>query len=528
MTAWDWDAAARRAGAGRDGRFNCGAVPFTHPRALVWRRRDGGTVELAGAELQALAGRTASVLRRAGVRRGDRVAAQLGRRPEAFTVALAVWRLGAVYVPLFSGFGADALRVRLDDAGASAIVTDPESRPGLAEVEGGRTILVTGGHAGDGELDLDALVSSAGDDAGAADTALGDPATIMYTSGTSGRPKGCVIPHRGPIVLRPYVERCLDLRPDDLLFSTADTGWAFGLYTTGVAPLSLGCARLLVEGGFDAREWWRTMRELEVAHLASAPTGFRQLALAGEEALGAAGVPALRAATAAGEALDPDAIGWFDRTVGVRIHDSYGLTELGMLVADQRGPGSPPPRPGSMGTPLPGFAVRVVDDDGADVEPGGEGLVAVRDTGWFLSATYWGRDEDWAARLREGWWVTEDRVRLESDGTLAYVGRDDDVIVTAGYNVGPGEVEGVLVQHEAVAEAACVAGSDARKGQVVVAHVVLSRPEPAGLAAELRQLVGARLGWHAAPRRVHVRDALPRTESGKLRRRELRDEEDVT
>lgn len=519
---WDWDAAARRAGADRDGRLNCGALPIAHPRALVWVRADGVVETIPGPELSARAGRIASALRRAGVQQGDRVAALMGRRPESFAVPLALWRLGAVLVPLFSGFRADALRVRLEDSGATAVVTDPDNRPSLAGVEDDRTILVTGGPGEDGDLDLDGLAAEAADDAGVAPTLLSDPATIMYTSGTSGRPKGCVIPHRAPIVLWPFVERCLALGPDDLLFSTADAGWSFGLLTTGVAPMTMGCARLLYQGGFDAAAWWQTVQEQRVTHLASAPTGFRQLAAAGAGVIGGA-AGQLRAATAAGEALDPESIRWLEEQVGVTIHDGYGLTELGMLVANLREEGAPSPAPGSMGYPVPGFAVRLVGDDGEPAAPGEEGQVAVRDDGWFLSSTYWGRDAEWADRLHDGWWVTEDRARQDEEGRYWYVGRMDDVIVTAGYNVGPFEVESVLLEHPAVVDAACVSEPDARKGNVVGAHVVLGGPEPEGLLDELRRLVGERVGWHAAPRRLHVHEALPKTESGKIRRRALRD-----
>ncbi|MEZ4234559.1 MAG: AMP-binding protein, partial [Thermoleophilia bacterium] len=240
------------------------------------------------------------------------------------------------------------------------------------------------------------------------------------------------------------------------------------------------------------------------------------------DAIGAA-AGQLRAATAAGEALDPESIRWLEQQVGVTIHDGYGLTELGMLVANLRGEGARPPAPGSMGYPVPGFAVRLLGDDGAPVAAGEEGQVAVRDDGWFLSSTYWGRDAEWCARLRDGWWVTEDRARQDEDGRYWYVGRMDDVIVTAGYNVGPFEVESVLLEHPAVVDAACVAEPDTRKGNVVGAHVVLAGPEPEGLLDELRRLVGERVGWHAAPRRLHVHAALPKTESGKIRRRALRD-----
>lgn len=517
-----WDATARGLGARSDGRFNAATAPITNPRALVWGREDGEVESISGGELTARARRIATVLRRSGVGAGDRVPGLMGRRPEAYAVPLAVWPLRGIFVPLFSGFRRDALEVRLTDSGATAIVSDPENRPSLDGLEESRSLVLVGGRPESGEVDLDRELIDAPEEPTVAETCLGDPSTVTYTSGTSGRPKGCVIPHRAVINLAPFVTSCFGLGRGDLLFSTADTGWSFGLFTTGFAPMCLGSSRLLYEGAFDAAAWWATIERLGVTHFASAPTGFRQLALAGADLVGAADEH-LRAATAAGEALDPEAIRWFEETLGLTIHDAYGLTELGMVIADPRGPGAPGPSPRSMGFPVPGFEVRLVDDDGRVVATGDVGRVAVRDNGWLLSSTYWRREEEWNDRLRDGWWLTEDCARQDEDGRYWYLGRNDDVIVAAGYNIGPVEVEAVLMEHPVVAEAACVGQADARKGQVVAAHVVVSDEPPDDLADQLRAIVGERIGWHAAPRHVHVHESLPRTESGKMRRQHLRE-----
>jgi acetyl-CoA synthetase len=277
-------------------------------------------------------------------------------------------------------------------------------------------------------------------------------------------------------------------------------------------------SELVYEGRFEPTGWWSAVRELGATHVAGAPTGFRQLALAGVEATGGP-LPALGGATAVGEPLDADVIAWFRENLGIAIHDGYGLSELGMITGNLR-PGEPVP--GSMGVELPGFRVRLVDDDGADVAEGETGHVAVHDHGYLLATTYWGRDDEWRARLRDGWWLTEDLARRDEHGRYWYLSRADDVIVTAGYNVGPFEVETVLLEHPLVADAACVAEPDARKGQVPVAHVVLTGAEPPSLPDDLKRWVGERIGWHASPRRVYVHSELPRTESGKVRRAQLR------
>ncbi len=511
----------------RDGRLNAATIPIDSPRALLWRRLDGSTVEISGAELQHRAGELAAVLAALGVGRGERVAGMLGRRPESFALPLAVWRLGAVYVPLFSGFGPDAAHVRLADCEAGTLVVDADNTRTAAAVAARLPALrVLGvGEAVEGrdgvEVSVAELLPRAGDPPAPVATEATETATIMYTSGTSGSPKGCMLAHYGAVTLWPNVEHALGASAGDVLFATADAGWSYGLYTTGLAPITRGVTRVLYEGAFDPAAWWEIARELEVDHLASAPTGYRQLAAAGPEAIGPP-PPHLRAATSCGEPLTAEIGTWFEQQLGLTIHDSYGLTELGILVADLRGPGREAPRDGSMGTVLPGFEVELLDDDLRPVPEGEAGRVAVRDHGLLLSRGYWNRMSEWNERLREGWWLSEDIARREGE-RYWYVGRADDVIVTAGYNVGPTDVEEILLEHAAVADAACVGQPDERKGQAIAAHVVLAAPcDTEALLEELRQSVGERLGWHAAPRALHVAAELPRTESGKVRRRELR------
>lgn len=511
----------------RGGRLNAAAIPIETERALLWRRLDGSTVEISGAELRHRAGELAAVLAGLGIGRGDRVAGMLGRRPESFALPLAVWRLGAIYVPLFSGFGPDAAEVRLADCEAGTLVVDAGNAATAATVAarlpGLRVLGVGEGMAGlDGvEASFEQLLPRAGEAPEPVATEATETATIMYTSGTSGAPKGCMLAHYGTVTLWANVEHALGTAAGDVLFATADAGWSYGLYTTGLAPITRGVTRVLYEGGFDPAAWWEIARELEVDHLAGAPTGFRQLAAAGAEAIGTP-PPRLRAATSCGEPLTAEIGAWFEQQLGFTIHDSYGLTELGILVADLRGPGREGPRDGSMGTVLPGFEVDLLDDDLRPVAEGEPGRVAVRDHGLLLSRGYWNRMAEWEARLREGWWLTEDIARREGE-RYWYVGRADDVIVTAGYNVGPTDVEEILLEHPAVLDAACVGQPDERKGQVIAAHLVLAEgADPDGLLEQLRGSVGERLGWHAAPRALHVAEQLPRTESGKVRRRELR------
>lgn len=516
MSDWDWQQAAESIGVGPDGEFNMAAVAMHEERAIGWARTDGSLLWLSAAQVRSQVMQLAGRLRELGVQPGDRVAGILGKRPESFTAALATWYLGAVYVPLFTGFRGEGLRVRLEDSGATAIVIDADNRDLLDEastyISDLRSIVVD--EDGDlfGDIDL-----PAGDYSPAA-THLDDVSTIMYTSGTTGKPKGCLIPHRAPLALLPFAVLHLGLERGGQIFSAADAGWAYGLLATGLTPMALGTSRIIYEGPYDAKRWWDVLVESGTHHLAAAPTAYRQLA-----ASGADGVPdVFTTASSAGEPLDAATFEWFRKNIGVTIYDSYGLSEVGMLTGNMRTDDAPDPVPGSMGFAFPGYDLELRDEDGRTVAGEGTGRLAVRDNGYFLSSGYWNRMPEWEARIVDGWFVTEDLVRRDADGRYWYESRADDVIVASGMNVGPSEVESALLEHPLVDDAGCVGTPDPVKGTIVTAHVVLNSEAPDDLQQQLRAWVAERVGRHAAPRKVHTWDELPRTASGKLRRVELR------
>jgi acetyl-CoA synthetase len=518
---WDWDAAARRAGASADGHFNAAAMALPGDPAVIWRRADGRVSSYTGEQLRRRAMELAAVLAGMGVRRGDRVAGLLGRRPASFVAALAVWHLGAVYVPMFSGFGGDGLRARLADCQPAAAITDTASRAGLDAVSAvlpGLRIVVVDGPGQAGDTDMLAAIERGVSLTDPARTGLHETSTIMYTSGTTGRPKGCQIPHHAVLTLAPYVRDFLALAAGDVLFSGADAGWSFGLFTTGFAPMMAGISRVIYEGPFDPAGWWDTVATLSAGHLAAAPTAFRQLAAAGPDLLPAQ----FTAGSSAGEPLDAATIDWFRNHAGVVVHDSYGLSELGMVIGNLRAGGPDEVEPGCMGTAVPGFEVALTGPDGEFLAGEAAGRIAVRDNGFLLSSGYWGREQEWDARFAGEWFITEDIARRDEAGRYWFVGRADDVIVSSGYNVGPAEVETALLRHHLVTDAACVGEPDPVRGTVVAAHVVLAGDAPPDLLSELRKCVGAGVGWYAAPRRLHVHDDLPRTDSGKIQRHLLR------
>lgn len=517
MAAWSWQDARRRLGVPDDGRYNLAAMPLPADRAFVWCRTDGEVVVLGADQVRSQVQQLAARLAELGVRPGDRVAGMLGKRPESFTAALATWYLGAVYVPLFSGFSGEGLRVRIEDSAPTVLVTDTTNRAALDSAAG--YLHTLGGLVVDEDAalfgDLDRPVT----DYRPAETRLQDISTILYTSGTTGKPKGCMMAHDMVVGMLPYLDHHLSMAEDEAIFSAADAGWAFGLITTGFAPLATGHPRVIYEGPFDAARWWEVLDRSGASHFAAAPTAYRQLAAAGPD-----GIPAVfHKASSAGEPLDAATAQWFTEHAGVTIYDSYGLSELGMLIGNLRTRPDLAPIPGSMGFTFPGWEVELRDEQNAVVTGAGVGRLAVREHPHYLAKGYWGRMPEWRDRFSDGWFITEDLVRRDADGRFWYESRADDVIVASGMNVGPSEVESALLEHPLVTDAGCVGIPDPVKGSIVTAHVVLNGPAPDDLEQALRYWVGDRVGRHAAPRKVVVWPELPRTASGKLRRVELRD-----
>jgi acetyl-CoA synthetase len=493
--------------------------------ALVVRRADGSAQRWTYRDLDRAAARAAAVFARAGLRRGDRVAGVLSRQAESWITALAAWRSGLVYVPLFCGFGVDALALRLRASGARLVVADQRWRAGLDEalatLDDAPEVLTVARERGraDGTRDFWAELDAVGPDGPAVDTAASDLATLLFTSGTTGEPKACAMPHSAVLAVVPFARYSLAVGPRDLLFTSADPGWAYGLYSTGAAPMALGVPRVLYDGDFDPVAWWRMMREERVTCIAGAPSAYRRL-LAPLERDGV--LPDLAAAVAAGEPLDADTAQRWTAAGAPAIRDGYGLTEVGMVLCDLAG--DRPPEPGTLGGPLPGFVVELVDDAGEPVEPGSSGRIAIRRPRYTLTTGYENRPEAWAARWHGDLFVTDDRAVVRADGRWQFLGREDDIIVTRGYNVGPVEVERIIGEHPAVAEVAVVAAPDGRGGTVVRAVLVAADPAAPreGVEQDVRDAVARRLGRHASPRIVDWVDALPRNEVGKLQRAKLR------
>jgi acetyl-CoA synthetase len=503
--------------------------------ALRWLgKRPGERRDVTYAELREETNRFANALAGLGVRRGERVYALMGRIPELYVAALGALKLGAVFCPLFSAFGPEPLRTRLALGGASVLVTTSALyRRKVAALRSSlphlRHVLVVpdaGGAALDaGVLDLRALLARASPDFEIPPTSPQDPALLHFTSGTTGRPKGAVHVHEAVVMHHATGRLALDLHPDDVFWCTADPGWVTGTSYGIVAPLTSGVTNVVDEAEFDAERWYDVLQDERVTVWYTAPTAIRMLMKAGPEPAGRRDLSSLRFLASVGEPLNPEAVVWGREVFGLPFHDNWWQTETGgIMIANFA---AMPVRPGSMGRPLPGVEAAVVRRDGDAVTllgPDTQGELALR-PGWpSMFRAYRGEPERYARCFAGGWYLTGDIVRRDADGYYWFVGRGDDVIKTAGHLVGPFEVESVLLEHPAVAEAGVIGKPDPVVGELVKAFVSLKAGFEPGdaLRRELLALARTRLGPVVAPKELAFLPALPRTRSGKIMRRLLR------
>lgn len=479
--------------------------------AFTFASHDGAEVqvsEITYCELQGQSSRFAAALAARGVGTGDRVAVLMGKSPSLIVSLLGIWRLGAVHVPLFTAFAPPAIEMRVRAAGAKVIVTDADQRSKLKdlEVEDGLSVI----EAGPAFEQLLAEHSPLG-----RSEAVGGDGTmiVLYTSGTTGAPKGVTVPVRALASFCSYMQYGLDVSADDVYWNAADPGWAYGLYYAILGPLATGRPNVMLAGGFSAAATQAVIEALDVTNLAAAPTVYRSLRRDGLQLS-----RPLRRASSAGEPLTPDVNAWAKEALGTEVRDHYGQTEHGMMIVNawnEAVSGLVPE--GSMGRPLPGFAAGILDGQ------------IVLDTQaspllWFTG--YADAPEKTAERFEADgrWYLTGDLGR-EQDGLFYFASRDDDLILMAGYRIGPFDVESVLNGHPAVAESAVVGHPDELRGEVLVAYVVLAGQgdhDPDALERELQQLVKDQFAAHAYPRRVFFVDSLPKTPSGKVQRFLLR------
>jgi acetyl-CoA synthetase len=493
--------------------------------ALILVSPDSSVTTVTYGELADSSRRFAAVLTARGIGRGDRVATLMGKSADLLTVLLGIWRVGAVYVPLFTAFAEGAVTSRLASASVKLVVVDENQRSKVPD--GQCQLLVAGATDKGSEHDLTHQLSAVQPGATPAAAVGGDGAFVhMLTSGTTGTPKGVVQPVRYIAGWCGYLEFGLGVRPDSTFWCGADPGWAYGFYTAIVAPLAMGVATILVQGGFTAAATWNALSTLKVTHYAAAPTVFRGLM--------ASDVPvpenlALQRLSSAGEPLTPDVNEWAEPTLGLAVHDHYGQTEVGMVIGFPHHPALEiPVQPGAMGVALPGWEVTVLRHD--DDVPAGAGelgrLAVVIASSPFMTFSGYADGRGDVGRFVGGgaYYVTGDAASMDSEGVVWFSARDDDVIIMAGYRIGPFDVESILLRHPSVDECAVIPVPDRVRGEVVEAFVVLKNGivGDTDLVSELQAWVKQKYAAHAYPRRVHFVGALPKTPSGKVQRTELR------
>ena len=504
--------------------------------ALRFVSRSAAPIELSYGELARQTHRFAQVLCGLGVGKGARLFVLAGRIPELYVAVLGALKQGAVVTPLFSAFGPEPIATRINiGEGQVLVTTDALYRRKVqtmrAQMPTLRHVLLVaedGGSTNEPDtLDWVSLMAAASGDAVAISTTADDPALLHFTSGTTGAPKGALHVHGAVVTHHATGRYALDLHPEDRYWCSADPGWVTGMSYGIIAPLLHGVTSLVDREEFDAERWYTLLEQERISVWYTAPTAIRMLMKSGLAAARRHAYPDLRFVASVGEPLNPEAIWWGKEALGLPIHDNWWQTETGgIMIANYA---AMDVKPGSMGLPLPGIEAAVLKR-GADgrllavTDPAEEGELALR-AGWpSMMRAYLNEEARYQKCFAEGWYLTGDLARRDADGYFWFVGRADDVIKSSGHLIGPFEVESVLMEHAAVAEAAVIGKPDATAGELVKAFVALKPGFEPGEALR-RDLLGharKRLGAAVAPKEIDFRANLPKTRSGKIMRRLLK------
>ena len=508
------------------------AGPLRDKEAIRWLAGDGETISLTYDKLREMTNRFANALESLGVGKGDRVYVLMHRMPELYVAALGTLKNGSVFCPLFSAFGPEPIRSRMDIGEGKVLVTTERlyarkiapMRETLKSLE--QVIVIGGGSSGGDIHDFQSLLAAQSPDFTIPPTDPEDMALLHFTSGTTGRPKGAMHVHKAAVAHLATARFALDLKPDDIFWCTADPGWVTGTSYGIIAPLLIGATMVVDEAEFDAERWYRILQDQQVTNWYTAPTAIRMLMKAGNDLPKKYDLSKIRIACSVGEPLNPEAVVWGNDVLGLPFHDNWWQTETGgIMIANYAAAAI---KPGSMGRPLPGIEAAIVEPgEGSAKEvttPNTVGELALR-PGWpSMFRGYLHEEERYKKCFLHGWYLTGDMAMRDADGYFWFVGRADDVIKTSGHLIGPFEVESTLLEHPAVAEAAVIGVPDPMAGEVVKAYVALKHGyEPSEhLNHQIMAHARKKLGPAVAPREIVFRDDLPKTRSGKIMRRLLK------
>jgi acetyl-CoA synthetase len=504
--------------------------------ALYWEDEAGATAILTFWDLQERANRLSNALIRLGIARGDMVAIMLPQRPETVIAHIACYQIGAIAVPLSFLFGPEALEYRLRDSEAKIALVDSQSLPNLVPIRGRLPALehVIGVAGADASwiLQYDELLASTSPQCTPVTTRATDPALLIYTSGTTGPPKGALMPHQCLLGNLPGFVYSHDLfpQPGDLFWSPADWAWTGGLMDALLPTLYFGCPILGYRGRFEPEQALALIEKYQVRNAFLFPTALKMMMKAVPEPRARFDIH-LRSIMSAGEAVGTTVFTWAQQALGVTINEMFGQTEMNYIVGNSHTQW--PAKPGSMGRPYPGHRIAVLDDECKGVPVGEIGEVAINRNGvdgtpdpvFFLE--YFKNPEGTAKKFSGDWCRTGDLAKQDSDGYLWYQGRSDDMFKSAGYRIGPSEIENCLVKHPAVANAAVVPSPDETRGNIVKAYIVLAAGHSPSAALEdaIQAHVRTFLAPYEYPKQIEFIDALPMTTTGKVLRRVLRQRE---
>ncbi len=490
---------------------------------------DAGSIELTFEHLQEQSSRLANALTAHGIVRGDRIGILLPQCSGAIIAHLAAYRIGAIALPLFTLFGPEALEYRLNDSGAKAVVSNTAGIEKLLAITdrlaAAPILIATEARSAGHVLDWTSLIAKSSSAHSRVDTDPEDPAIIVYTSGTTGNPKGVLYAHRVLLGHMPGVEFPHEFfpQPGDRMWTPADWAWAGGLMDVLLPSLFHGIpviAKRLQK--FDPEEAFSLLARHGVRNAFMPPTALkmmREVARPQERYS-----YSMRSVASGGERLGDEMLDWGRETFGVTMNEFYGQTEANLTIGNCAS--IMDLKPGSMGRPMPGHIVEVVDADGVPVPPGATGTIAVKAPDPVFFLRYWNKPEATEEKFRNGWLLTGDTGNRDEDGYFWFHGRNDDVIISGGYRIGPTEIEECLMAHPVVAMVAVVGVPDPLRGEVVKAFIVPREGATIddAVRADVQDFVKARLSGHEYPRQIEFRDSLPMTITGKIRRKDLREE----
>ena len=493
--------------------------------ALIHEQPDGQVRRYTFAELRELSNRCANMLVGLGLQRNDRVLLLLGQRPETAILHLAAWRAGMISVLCSVLFGADAVSYRVQTSGAKVVITDDANLDKAIEVAGDARVLCVDGGRGEA-ADFWALLREGAGTFATVDTDADDPAFLLFTSGTTGPAKGALHAHRSLLGHMPCIEMQHDFfpQPGDVMWSASDWAWIAGLMDVLMPSWFHGVPVLAFRSvGFDPEQAFHMMAKHDVTNTLLVPTMIRLMKQ----------VPnprsryelKVRSLISGGEAVGPEIIEWTQDALGIRINEVFGQTECNLVLGHNAALMAP--KPGSLGQPIPGHVGAIVDDAGNELPAGEVGQIAFRRPDPVMLLEYWNNPVATRDKFAGDWLLTGDLGVRDEDGYFWYRSRADDVITSAGYRIGPGEIEEALLRHPAVRLAAAIGVPDAVRTESIKAFLVLAEDQQPSdaLAQEIREFVKTRLARHEYPRDIEFVDALPTTTTGKIMRRELRERE---